>query len=235
MFTRKPAKRVSLESFKAGAGDVSVKPSTDIPFPTRNMIGAAAAAVAALSVAFGTPALAADTGSPVTIVDPKTSANGAHVTSDGELEITGGVTTQQANPAKFFHQTTLGGFSAGACAPIATPPAGSALIIKQVRINVTAQGQPGATQAALIFVGNSAEGTCAANSQFGQINSPTVGQYVVPFDPGLGIPTGSVLGAKCIGALQCIGREIQLPGGREYGSAEHALLGSRDRYQHGAG
>jgi hypothetical protein len=97
----------------------------------------------------------------------------------------------------------LGGFSADACAPIATPPAGFALIIKQVRINVTAQGQPGATQAALIFVGNSAEGTCAANSQFGQINSPTVGQYVVPFDPGLGIPTGSVLGAKCIGALQC--------------------------------
>jgi hypothetical protein len=201
MFTRKPAKRISLESFKARAGDVSVKPSTDIPFPTRNMIGAAAAAVAALSVAFGAPALAG-TGSPVNIVDPKTSADVAHVTSDGELEITGGVTTQQAIPANFFHHSSSP-FGFPICTTLATPPAGSALIIKQVRLDVLEEGQPGATQDAQFYVGNPAGGICGVTFQIGQVNPPTVGQYVVPFDPGLGIPAGSVLSAQCFGGLQC--------------------------------
>jgi hypothetical protein len=77
------------------------------PFPARKMIGATVAAFAALSVAFGAPALAGSTGTAVNIVDPTTAANKAHVTKSGDLEISGTVTTQQSIAADFFHQSTL--------------------------------------------------------------------------------------------------------------------------------
>jgi hypothetical protein len=200
----KPAKRISLESFKARVGAARVRPSIDIRFPTRNAIGAAVAAFAALSVAFGTPALAAGTGSPVNIVDPKVSGNAANVTSDDQLEITGLVTTQQAAQGNFFHQTTFEPFTRATCTTIASAPAGfAALIIKQVRINVVTEGQPIASQNAQIFVGNAINGSCGAAGQVSQINPPTVGQYVVPFDPGLALTPGSVLEAECTGAAVC--------------------------------
>jgi hypothetical protein len=112
------------------------------------------------------------------------------------------VTTQQVIPAKFFHQSTQP-FNE-ACTTIATPPAGSALIIKQVRLDVQLEGQAGPSHNALFFVGNPAGGICGVTFLISQVNPPTVGQYVVPFDPGLGIPAGSVLSAECIGGLSCL-------------------------------
>jgi hypothetical protein len=144
---------------------------------------------------FGAPALAASTGSPVNIVDPTTTANKAHVTSSGDLEITGTVTTQQSKAADFFHQSTLD-ISTSKCTTIATPPSGKALIIKEVRVDVFADPSPGARQNVPIFTGS-----CI--TEVGDVNPPTVGQFVVPFDPGLGIPAGTVLSAFCKGQLFC--------------------------------
>jgi hypothetical protein len=170
------------------------------PNPTRLAIGSALAAfAAALAVALAGPALAGSpTGSPVNIVDPTTAADIAHVNSLGELEITGLVTIQQSPAADFFHQSTFA-VSGGTCETIATPPSGKALIIKEVRIDVFSDPSPGGGQNAPIFTGSSDD--CA--TQVGDVNPPTVGQFVVPFDPGLGIPVGTALNARCNGQLEC--------------------------------
>jgi hypothetical protein len=60
---------------------------------------------------------------------------------------------------------------------------------------------PGAGQNVDIFTGKS--GICTSPTLVGDVNPPTVGQFVVPFDPGLGIPAGSVLSAICFGKLAC--------------------------------
>jgi hypothetical protein len=92
----------------------------------------------------------------------------------------------QVEPTAFYHRTTLG---IGTCTPVAVPPKGKALVIRQVRLNVYQNTTPGAANNVLLYKG----ADCLIANIVADVNPPTVGLFVVPFDPGLGIPHGKKL------------------------------------------
>jgi hypothetical protein len=162
-------------------------------------------AFVALLVALGGTAYAATT--IVNIADPATPANKAKVDATGKLAVgdgTGpltvdGTTTAQAAPASAFYHRGGAVFGGGVCSPIATPPAGKALIVRDVRVNVFQDPSPGTSQYVAFVVGP-ADTNCSGGGA-GEINPPTIGQTVMPFDPGLGVPAGYALSAVASGSV----------------------------------
>lgn len=154
----------------------------------------------ALFVALGGTALA--TGATVVnIADPTTPTRIAHVSASGQLQTTGtvtnAVTTQLTAPANYLHSTTFALTSSRGCVTVATPPTGKAMIVREVRVDAFSVTSPGPLENVAIYAGIGCSG-----SQVADVNPSTVGETVLPFDPGLGIPANSGLSAFVNGSVQ---------------------------------
>jgi hypothetical protein len=143
------------------------------------------AAIAALSA---TAAMAAATD--INIVDPQATHRAAHVEVGGRLAV------EEVPPTSFFHAVLFGTTSTSGCVVVAQPPAGQALVVRQVRIDVFQDPTPGNGN----YVQVSGDGTCS--NPVGDVNPPTVGQSTMSFDPGVAIPAGGALSAVIGGAVQ---------------------------------
>jgi hypothetical protein len=98
-----------------------------------------------------------------------------------------------AAPSTYVHDAALNLQSSGVCVEVATPPAGKALIVRQLRIDVFNDPSPGIGQNVEIFDNDSCSGNPMAD-----LNPPTLGETTLPFDPGFGVPaelTGLVGGS----------------------------------------
>jgi hypothetical protein len=161
---------------------------------TGTILGAIAVFVALGGTAFAAGATV------VNIADPTTPANVAHVDKTGRLQVAAQVAntvnTQLAPPSAYLHTTTFAVTSSRGCLVIATPPAGKAMIVRDARIDVFADPSPGPDEDLLIF------GDTTCTSQVGDVNPATVGETVLPFDPGLGIKAGSGLSARANGMVE---------------------------------
>ena len=172
------------------------------PPSTGTILGAVA-----LFIALGGTALAA-TGTVVNIADPTTASHVAKVDANGKLQVGGGpvsltgtATTQLAAPSTYLHSRFFP--IAGSCNVVATPPAGKAMIVRDVRIDVYQDPMPGSGQYVSLYSDN----TCS--SLVGDVNPATVGETVLPLDPGLGIPAGSGLSVLVGGS---VGAEVYTDG-----------------------
>lgn len=151
----------------------------------------------ALVVALGGTAWAV-TSSTVNIADPTTPSQIAHVDSSGKLQVGGTVNAQVTAPANYFHASTFGISSSSACLVVATPPAGKALVVREVRLDVFADPTPGQANDIAIF----RDATCNnANDIVADVNPATIGQIVIPFDPGIGVPSASHLSVVINGSV----------------------------------
>jgi hypothetical protein len=146
------------------------------------------------------------TGSAANIVDPITASNIAKVDPGGHLYVGDGVgpltvdgtlNVQAAPPSTYLHFSSGLLDSTHGCVTIATPLSGKAMIIRQIRINVIADPSPGSGQVVEFFRGASCN-----TSLVGEVNPATVGQTVMPFDPGLGVPNGYALSAIVAGSIK---------------------------------
>jgi hypothetical protein len=139
-----------------------------------------------------TSAFAAD--NPVNIADPTVAARVARVEPGNRLAV------QDVAPSTYFHANNLN--LSGSCTTIATVPSGKALIVRQIRIDVYNDPTPG-TGKFVDILANGCVGIVA------DINPPSIGQYVVNFDPGLALPESAVLSA---GVATGIGAEAFVDG-----------------------
>jgi hypothetical protein len=89
------------------------------------------------------------------------------------------------SPKDFFHSAVI---LPGGCSTIATPPAGKALIVRQVRIDTYENPTPGTANNVILYVG-----TGGCDQLVGDVNPASIGLDTITFDPGLGIPAGSKL------------------------------------------
>jgi hypothetical protein len=127
----------------------------------------------------------------VNILDPTVTTRVARVEQGNRLAV------QEVAPSTFFHHQTLGIAASPSCVAIATTPAGKALVIRQVRVNVTADPSPGSSDIIYVYSGTG----CSAGTEAGTVNPPTVGQTTMTFDPGLAIPNGSGMSVVVHGSL----------------------------------
>ena len=97
-----------------------------------------------------------------------------------------GITTEA--PATALFRGSAFPPSNGICTPVATPPAGKALIIKSVVLDTYNIASPGIGKNTLFWVGINPCQTLVLD-----INPPGVGVISVPFEPGLAVPTGKRL------------------------------------------
>jgi hypothetical protein len=153
----------------------------------------------ALFIALGGTAFAAGA-TVVNVADPTTPATVAHVDKTGRLQVAGNVsktvTTQLAPPSAYLHTTMFAITSSRGCLVLATSPAGKAMVVRDVRVDVFSDASPGPDQDLVIF----GDSTCT--TQVADVNPATVGETVLPFDPGLGIPANSGLSARATGSVQ---------------------------------
>ncbi len=157
------------------------------------VIACLALLLAAGGVAYGTTVA---TGQLVNIVDPNNAAQAAKVApggflqvgdGSGPLTVDGGVTAREAPPNTFYRNYVA--VNPGSCVAVATPPAGKALIVKTVSLNfVTAAANQ------YIFLRISPASAPCGGSTVQYVFRPSVGIDVLPFEPGLAIPAGKVLG-----------------------------------------
>jgi hypothetical protein len=119
----------------------------------------------------------------VNITDPNAATRAAHVEPGNRLAV------QEVPPTNFYHNSNFGLNAGSGCQQIAIPPAGKALVIQDVRINVYADPSPGLGQFVYLSLGFD----CSSASVVGDLDPPTVGQTVVPFGSGLTIPASSAL------------------------------------------
>jgi hypothetical protein len=126
----------------------------------------------------------------VNIADP-TANRTAKVEPGNRLAV------QDVAPTTFFHAARFGLVSSNGCVPIALAPSGKALIVRQVRLDITANPSPGPDSIRL-----STSPDCGAvGTVFGDVNPQTLGQNTVTFDPGLAIPSGGGLYAEAVGSI----------------------------------
>lgn len=137
---------------------------------------------AALTFASATAALAAAT--QVNIADPNAASRAAHVEPGNRLAV------QEVPPTSFFHSTFYN-VIAGGCQQITTPPYGKALIVRQVRVNITADPGPNANA----YIGLYVNAGCDISGIVGRVTPAGLGLNTITFDPGLVIPAGGVLSA----------------------------------------
>jgi hypothetical protein len=154
-----------------------------------------AMAVAIIAVVLATAGTAfAATGQLVNIVDPTNAARAAKVDASGRLHVgdgsgplsVDGTTTGAEAPANTLHRSFA--FPGPTCTPLATPPAGKALIIKSVALDILTATSPGPGTFASLHIG-----TNGCESFVMEINPPGTGLINQPFEPGLGVPAGQRL------------------------------------------
>jgi hypothetical protein len=150
---------------------------------------------AALFTALGGTGLAA-TGSLVNIADGTDAARIAHVNAHGGLQVAGTVTAQLATPANYLHSGLLNLTSASGCVHLTTAPMGEAIIVRQVRFDIFANPSPGVGQTVHIYE----DPNCL--TLVADVNPSGLGEVIVPFDPGLGIPAGSSLSTDATGSVK---------------------------------
>jgi hypothetical protein len=153
--------------------------------------------VAIIAVVIATAGTAfAATGQLVNIVDPGNASQEAKVYSSGNMKVgdgsgperVDGTTTSREAPASaLFHGLAFVGPN-GPCTPLATPPAGKALILKSVALDTFTIGTPGIGKFAALFLG-----TAGCENLVMEINPPGIGLINQPFEPGLGVPAGQRL------------------------------------------
>jgi hypothetical protein len=155
----------------------------------------------ALFVALGGTAMAAAT--VVNIADPTTPSRIAHVDSNGKLEVSDGggsltvdgtVNTQGTAPSNYVHVFGFANSTSG-CSVVARPPIGKAMIVRDLRIDVYQDPSPGIGQLVAVY----SDATCS--TLVGDVNPSTVGETVLPFDPGLGIAANSGLSITAQGSV----------------------------------
>jgi hypothetical protein len=125
----------------------------------------------------------------VNITDPKTATRAARVEIGGRLAV------QDVPPANFFHSGGLLS-SAGPCVTFATAPATKAVVVRQLRVDVTdiVGGATGGNNNIVFFFGS------ACNEVVGQVTPSSVGLVTVTFDPGLVLNPGATLAATASGS-----------------------------------
>jgi hypothetical protein len=164
-------------------------------------------AFVALLVALGGTAYAAST--IVNIADPTTPSRIAKVDAAGKLTVgdgSGGLTVdgtvtanaQAAPPSTFIHRATVGVW-AGDCHTLVTPPAGKALIVRQVRLDTWGIPSSEGNHEVVIYTGPDCTGPAV-----GLVTPSSIGQTIVPFDPGLGIPANSALSAEAFDGVKAV-------------------------------
>lgn len=126
----------------------------------------------------------------VNITDPNATTRAAKVDVGNRLAV------QQVPPATYFHAANTDVTTANGCVVLATPPAGKALIIREVRVDVWKDPSPGQGQ----YVGIYANASCTL-PDVSEVNPATIGQTIVPFDPGLAVPSGSGLSVLVGGSV----------------------------------
>jgi hypothetical protein len=162
---------------------------------TGTVLGATAVFIALGGTAFAAGATV------VNIADPTNPANVAKVDASGKLQTSGSVTntvnTELTAPSAYLHTATFGLNSSQGCVTFATPPSGKAMILREVRIDVFSLTATGPAQNVVIDTGARCDGSPVAD-----VNPATVGETVLPFDPGLGIKAGSGLSGFVDGTVQ---------------------------------
>jgi hypothetical protein len=152
-------------------------------------------AIIALFVAAGGTAYAA-TGSLINITDPVNAAQKARVDTAGRLNVgdgsgaltIDGSTTSRESPTNLLFRSQA--FPYGTCSVLATPPAGRALIIKSIAVDVVGlTSPPGGGTYAGFWLGSGS----SCESFVMDINPPGVGLINQPFEPGLAVPAGKSL------------------------------------------
>jgi hypothetical protein len=155
----------------------------------------------AVFVALGGTAFAAGA-TVVNIADPTTPANVAKVDASGRLQVNGAaavtntVNTELAAPSAYLHSTTFAIVNSRGCLVLTQPPTNKAMIVREVRVDVFADPSPGPDEDLTIY----RDSTCT--SQVADVNPATVGETVLPFDPGLGIPANSGISARATGSVE---------------------------------
>lgn len=149
----------------------------------------------ALAVASTGTAVAATTGQLVNITDPSTAANKARVDGTGRLHVgdgAGPLTIDETPLSQVFRFTSNGGAS-DLCQVVAAPPAGKALVLKSLNVNVLSGGSSG-------FVDNAdfvvyANATCTY--PYVTAITPTErGAHQFNYEPGVTIPAGQSIAVR---------------------------------------
>jgi hypothetical protein len=167
---------------------------------SRPTTGTALGAIA-LFLALGGTAFAAGA-TVVNIADPATPANVAHVDASGRLQVNGAaaitntVNTELTPPSAYLHRTTFAIVNSRGCLVLARPLAGKAMVVREVRVDVFGDPSPGPDENLVIFN----DSTCT--NQVADVNPATVGETVLPFDPGLGIRANSGISARATGSVE---------------------------------
>jgi len=115
------------------------------------------------------------------------------------LTVDGTVDTQPAAPSSNLHMVNVALGDPEGCVQIAHPPAGQAMVVREVRIDVFSDPSPGLAQAVALYSAPN------CNDLVGDMNPATVGETTIPFDPGLAIPVGSAMSARAFGAVEAEG------------------------------
>ena len=143
------------------------------------------AIIVALAVVIGFPAAAsAVSGSAVFVTDPVTGA-GARVDAAGKLQVA------EATPKNFIMQSH--NVLASGKIVLATPSASHALVITSLAIDTYLDAAPGAFDYLEFFISH-ANATCGLSAgDVDVLNPATIGETVVPFQPGIVVPAGRSL------------------------------------------
>jgi hypothetical protein len=141
----------------------------------------------------------------VNIVDPVTATNKAKVDANGKLSVgdgsgplmvDGSVTATQTSPTAFLHFDAFGLDGSRGCFNFAAPPAGKAMVLKEIEVDVFADPSPGDAQTVEVFNGPNCTNLIA------DVNPPGIGVTDLPFDPGVGVAAGSELSVLASGSVQ---------------------------------
>jgi hypothetical protein len=125
--------------------------------------------------------------------------SGRHVLvsdGNGSMTVDGTVTNRLATASNFVHSNSAKAKAANGCLQLLTVPGGQAAVIRQIRVNVTADPTPGAADAVVLFTGS----TCT--TQVARVNPPGLGLTVIPFDPGLAFKAPTRLFVSASGGLE---------------------------------
>jgi len=131
----------------------------------------------------------------VALLDPDTGTT-ANVDTNGRLAVKGSVTgTVTARPAPAA-DLVRGGTSVVNCVAVLTPPAGKALVITSIHVNVFANPTPGFANNVLLYSGAS----CA--QLLDDVNPAGIGVTALDYGNGIAIPAGGALSARRQGGVQ---------------------------------
>jgi hypothetical protein len=163
------------------------------PFTGRQLTTIIVAVIAAIAIPTAAYAVAATH----VVIQDQTTKTPAGVTPTGNLKVA------EAAPSAFFQNNSTTVTVSSGWVPVATPSAGSALIVTTIHVDTFYDPTPGNGQNVLFFIKT---GTSCTGSQVGTyylwLNPGMIGETDIPLAPGLGIPAGDALCALGGGSLQ---------------------------------